>query len=109
MIKRQKNPQKALKSHLPQQIKIWSLSLIILTISFTHRNNFQKTSEGEELVSELQKRMRRERQLTVALEKLELKKNLALSKRSRRLQPKLVQSGENDQAAVYKWPYERKK
>lgn len=53
--------------------------------------------------------MRRERQLTVALEKLELKKNLALSKRSRRLQPKLVQSGENDQAAVYKWPYERKK
>jgi U3 small nucleolar RNA-associated protein 11 len=52
--------------------------------------------------------MERERELAVVLNKLELKRDLATSKKSE-LKPKLIQKGDSKRAAVYKWTYERKK
>jgi hypothetical protein len=51
--------------------------------------------------------MERERELSVVLQKLELKKELALSKR--RTKPKLISKGDKTKPAVFKWKYERKK
>jgi U3 small nucleolar RNA-associated protein 11 len=64
--------------------------------------------ERRRLYAELGKRMEREKELAIVLRKLELKKDLALSKGSE-LKPKLVEKGDAKKAAVYKWTYERKK
>ncbi|KAI1731859.1 utp11 protein [Ditylenchus destructor] len=58
--------------------------------------------------NELLKRMQREKELRVVSNKIELKKNLTLSKKSQ-LKPKLVEKGAPAKAAVYRWTYERKK
>uniref|UniRef100_A0A183CGV6 Probable U3 small nucleolar RNA-associated protein 11 n=1 Tax=Globodera pallida TaxID=36090 RepID=A0A183CGV6_GLOPA len=60
------------------------------------------------LYAELGKRVERERELAVVLQKLELKKDLAQSRKSE-LRPKLIRKGDAGRAAIYKWKYERKK
>ncbi|KAH7731705.1 Utp11 protein [Aphelenchoides avenae] len=57
--------------------------------------------------AELSKRVDRKRQLEIVLQKLQLKKDLALSKGE--LKPQLEHKGAPEKAAVYKWTYERKK
>jgi U3 small nucleolar RNA-associated protein 11 len=52
--------------------------------------------------------MEREKELEIVLKKLELKKDLALSKKSQ-LKPKLIRKGNARMASIYKWTYERKK
>ncbi|CAB3401859.1 unnamed protein product [Caenorhabditis bovis] len=58
--------------------------------------------------NELLKRMNRAKELEVVVNKLELKKNLAESSKSE-LKPVRVKKAKPMKAAVYKWPYERKK
>ncbi|KAL7070241.1 hypothetical protein ACQ4LE_010165 [Meloidogyne hapla] len=64
--------------------------------------------ERRSLYAELGKRIERARELNVVLAKLELKRDLQLSKGSE-LKPKQVKKGNAESAAVYKWTYERKK
>nr|CAD2181288.1 unnamed protein product [Meloidogyne enterolobii] len=64
--------------------------------------------ERRSLYSELGKRIERARELNVVLAKLELKRDLQISKGSE-LKPKKVKKGNAESAAVYKWTYERKK
>uniref|UniRef100_A0A1I7Z267 U3 small nucleolar RNA-associated protein 11 n=1 Tax=Steinernema glaseri TaxID=37863 RepID=A0A1I7Z267_9BILA len=58
--------------------------------------------------SELVKRIEREKELTIVVEKMEVKKNLQASTGAE-LQPKLVKKGTTTKAAVFEWQYERKK
>jgi hypothetical protein len=51
--------------------------------------------------------LERERELNIVCQKLELKKELALSKG--RSAPKLIQKGDKTKPAVFKWKTERKK
>jgi U3 small nucleolar RNA-associated protein 11 len=54
--------------------------------------------------------MKRESELAVVLQKLELKKDLVMSKKKKStLKPRLVQKGDAEKAAVYKWTYQRRK
>jgi hypothetical protein len=55
----------------------------------------------------LKQRIERENELNVVRQKLETKKELALSKR--RTVPKLIQKGDKTRPAIFKWKYERKK
>ncbi|KAF7632418.1 U3 small nucleolar RNA-associated protein 11 [Meloidogyne graminicola] len=64
--------------------------------------------ERRSLYTELGKRIEREKELSVVLAKLELKRDLQLSKGSE-LKPKRIRKGNAQRAAVYKWTYERKK
>uniref|UniRef100_A0AC35F6C7 U3 small nucleolar RNA-associated protein 11 n=1 Tax=Panagrolaimus sp. PS1159 TaxID=55785 RepID=A0AC35F6C7_9BILA len=57
---------------------------------------------------ELQLRIEREKELTIVLQKLELKQALENSKGSE-LKPKMEKKGTATRAAVYKWTYDRKK
>ncbi|KAI6242193.1 U3 small nucleolar RNA-associated protein 11 [Aphelenchoides fujianensis] len=57
--------------------------------------------------SELSQRMAREQELKVVLQKLEVKKEVGLSRG--RDKPKLVSRGNKKKAAVFKWKFERKK
>ncbi|KAL3095445.1 hypothetical protein niasHS_007544 [Heterodera schachtii] len=79
------------------------------SLSVTEKRKLKETEkERRRLYAELCKRMERERELTVVLQKLELKRDLALSKKSE-LKPKLIKKGDARRAAIYKWQYERKK
>nr|XP_019931290.2 LOW QUALITY PROTEIN: probable U3 small nucleolar RNA-associated protein 11 [Aedes albopictus] len=62
--------------------------------------------EREKSYKELQRRVEREKELTIVQQKLELKRALQ-EKRSRK--PKRVTKGTKDQAPVYKFKYERKR
>lgn len=55
---------------------------------------------------ELEKRIERERELTIVQEKLEMRRMLK-DKKTRK--PKLIKPGSKDAAAVYKWKFERKR
>jgi len=55
---------------------------------------------------ELEKRVDRERELTVVQQKLEMRKAL---KDQKIRKPKLVKSGSKDAAPIYKWKFERKR
>ncbi|GMT21022.1 hypothetical protein PFISCL1PPCAC_12319, partial [Pristionchus fissidentatus] len=57
---------------------------------------------------ELRKRMHREKELSVVVDKLELKKALAASAGCE-VKPKMIKKGKSDKAAVYKWTYIRKR
>lgn len=57
---------------------------------------------------ELEKRIERAKELRIVMEKLQLKKNLILSKKTE-LKPKLIKKGSAKKAAVYQWTFERKK
>lgn len=72
-----------------------------------HFSGQSPTRESKRQYMELKKRIKREKELRVVAQKLELKKNLALSKKS--IKPQLVKKGTQSRAAVYKWTYERKR
>lgn len=55
---------------------------------------------------ELEKRIDREREMTIVQEKLELRRMLKDKKIKK---PKLVKPGSKDAAAIYKWKFERKR
>ncbi|GMS90833.1 hypothetical protein PENTCL1PPCAC_13008, partial [Pristionchus entomophagus] len=57
---------------------------------------------------ELRKRMHREKELAVVVDKLELKKHLAASAGAE-IKPKMVKKGKPTKAAVYQWTYVRKR
>jgi len=63
-------------------------------------------AERDKKYMELQKRIERERELTVIQQKLEIKRHL-LNKKERT--PKRVKPSTKDAAPIYKWEYERKR
>ncbi|KAJ4436569.1 hypothetical protein ANN_16602 [Periplaneta americana] len=64
------------------------------------------TSEREKAYMELQKRIEREKELSVIQQKLELKRHLLNKKESA---PKRIKAGTKDAPPVYQWKYERKR
>jgi U3 small nucleolar RNA-associated protein 11 len=83
-----------------------------LTLTKIPVANKEEAMEIEKLrharYAELDQRLKREKELNVVLQKLELKKELAVTKR-RTAPPKLISKGNKDKPAVFKWKYERKK
>lgn len=69
---------------------------------------YHRTPEAQSQYLELEKRLNRAKELKIVIDKLQLKKNLALSKRNE-LKPKLIKKGSKKTAAVYQWKIERKK
>lgn len=58
------------------------------------------------MYEELDKRIRREKELNVALQKLELKKQVITSKGNK---PKKVEKATEDKPACFRWKFERKR
>jgi U3 small nucleolar RNA-associated protein 11 len=63
-------------------------------------------AERDKAYMELQKRIERERELTIIQQKLEIKRHLLNKKEST---PKRVKPSTKDAPPVYKWKYERKR
>lgn len=79
-----------------------------------HQKNFVLFNAFQEIeklrhaqYAELNQRMERERELNIVRQKLELKNDLATSKR--RATPKLIHKGDKTKPALFKWKYQRKK
>lgn len=67
----------------------------------------ESTKKRKNMYSELAKRIKREKELSVIQQKIEMKKHLENKKTV--LPPKKIKKGTKERAAVYVWKYERKK